>query len=190
MARPRIVPGALPTEIRIIDAAERAFGARGYAPARLADIASDVGIRRPSLLYHFGTKEALYRVVVDRLFNDLRARLVEAALEGGNQPRLDAITSAFLDFLEARPAFAQVVTRGMMDDDGPVAIALRDELVPLLDEVIALLKTPGDEQDMRPAVVQIAAAALLRAAAAPTLRSALWGDAAETRALARRLLGG
>jgi TetR/AcrR family transcriptional regulator len=68
----------IPTETRILDAAEAAFAAQGYA-ASLAEIASAVGIRPPSLYKHFGSKRALYEAVLERLlgpyFNTLDGAL-------------------------------------------------------------------------------------------------------------------
>ena len=81
MARPRTQANAVATPERILLAAEQAFADHGYGPAKLADIARVAGIRRPSLLYHFATKEVLYAAVVSRTFE----RLGRALAEGGGR---------------------------------------------------------------------------------------------------------
>ena len=53
MARPKKGVHQVPTEERILQAAETEFGRKGFERTRLEDIAETAGIRRPSLLYHF-----------------------------------------------------------------------------------------------------------------------------------------
>jgi TetR/AcrR family transcriptional regulator len=45
---------------RIIDAAMRHFAEQGYHAARVADIASDLGIAKGSVFQHFGSKDGLF----------------------------------------------------------------------------------------------------------------------------------
>lgn len=51
------------TRARILDAARALFARDGYAGMRLDELAEVVGIRRPSLFYHFKDKPTLYREV-------------------------------------------------------------------------------------------------------------------------------
>lgn len=68
---PRRPPGSkrLANEARILKAAEEVFATAGFAGARTAAIAKRAGVPKANLHYYFGTKEALYR------------RLLEAILE-------------------------------------------------------------------------------------------------------------
>lgn len=197
MARPTAAATAAlpPTAERILDAAEAAFAAAGFAGARLEDIAAAVGIRRPSLLHHFATKDDLYAAVVGRAFASLGAALANAMsprAAGGFAAQVEALVSGYLAFLAGRPGFAALVLREVIDGRGPGRDLLEREVAPLLDAVErfvqrgragARLRVP-----VRAAILQVACAPLVRAASGP-LGPRLWGPAPDpTPALARALL--
>jgi AcrR family transcriptional regulator len=52
-------------------AAGRVFAARGYAGARLDDIAAAAGVTKPVVYRHFGSKKTLYLALLDRHRSDL-----------------------------------------------------------------------------------------------------------------------
>ena len=69
------------TAERILDAAEALFAERGYAGATLRDVATEVGLRTPSLYNHFPSKESLYAAVLERGIRpvlDVLTEVVEA----------------------------------------------------------------------------------------------------------------
>ena len=191
------------TAERILGAAEREFAAVGYAPARLADIAERAGIRRPSLLYHFASKEQLYRSVVERAFDQLGSELMRSMTGlDAFEVRLDAVVGAFSSFLDARPTLAPIIIRELIDDHdhdgdpsrrggGPGRAIVLERVAPLLDMVEGFIRNGGStllrpDLPIRAAVVQIAGDLLLRSAAG-SLREPLWGAGDDAKRLARSL---
>ncbi len=53
---------------RIIDSAARVFGQHGYRLASMELAAQEAGLTRQALYYHFDSKEALFRAVVEAMF--------------------------------------------------------------------------------------------------------------------------
>jgi TetR/AcrR family transcriptional regulator len=66
---PRRPPGSkrLANEARILKAAEAVFATAGFAGARTAAIAKRAGVPKANLHYYFGTKEALYRRLLENI---------------------------------------------------------------------------------------------------------------------------
>lgn len=58
---------------KILDAGLRSFSRDGYDGASLTRIATEAGTRHPVILYHFGTKEGLWREVMAHVFQHLEA---------------------------------------------------------------------------------------------------------------------
>jgi AcrR family transcriptional regulator len=74
------------TRARIVDAALRAFGTRGYDATSLDAIASDLGIRKQTILYYFASKELLLEAVVDEAGAELSG-VLEAAVSVSDEVR-------------------------------------------------------------------------------------------------------
>ncbi|MFP6655172.1 MAG: TetR/AcrR family transcriptional regulator [Myxococcota bacterium] len=89
------------------------FGEAGFGGARIDEVAERVGIRRPSVLYHFPDKRSLYKAAMGDLLADIVARVT--ATESDDRDRLEAITDAWIDFVLARPNGARVLLRQMID---------------------------------------------------------------------------
>jgi TetR/AcrR family transcriptional regulator len=95
------------------------FGEAGYGGARIDEVARRVGIRRPSILYHFPDKQSLYEAAVTNIVSEI-VDLVLAS-EGDNPDRLETIADAWIDFVIARPSAARVLLRQMIDSN-PIPI--------------------------------------------------------------------
>ena len=193
MGRPTAASIRIDTPTRVLDAAENAFALVGVAGAKLADIAEAAGIRRPSLLYHFSTKEGLYCAVVTRGFQALGEVLGGAmAVDGDFDERLGLVLSTFVDFLEQRPHLARIVCRQIVDGSGPGKEILLNEVAPLLDRVVHFIERDGAGRlrpniEVRAVTMQICSTVLLRAASGE-LRAPLWGNFDDDWSLVQALL--
>ncbi len=98
----------LQTRSEIVAAAERHFAERGYEGARLEDIATDVGIRRAAIFYHFGDKQELYAEVLEEVFGGAMAALPS---EGSAVERIEASLTGWIDYVARRPTVARLILR-------------------------------------------------------------------------------
>jgi AcrR family transcriptional regulator len=176
-----------------LNAAERIFSENGYAGARLADIAAEAAIRRPSLLYHFESKEVLYEAMVHRLFQRLMESLAGLMIPNAEfEVQIIEIGIAFRDFAEQNPAFGRIVIRDIVDHRDPVPALLANGVVPVLDLVCEYIETQQQPAEgsggipVRSAVLQFCADTLVQTSAGP-LRDLLWGTENHTKALLRKL---
>lgn len=65
------------TRAKLIAAARKAFGAKGYAEASMDDLTADVGLTRGALYHHFGDKKGLLEAVVLQIDSEMAGRLAE-----------------------------------------------------------------------------------------------------------------
>lgn len=101
---------------QILEHATRLFAARGFVGASLRDIAKAVGIRKPSLLYHYPSKDELRRSVLEQMlahWNETVPRLLKAATSGHEQ--FEAVTTETVNFFVADPDRARLLLREMLD---------------------------------------------------------------------------
>lgn len=107
---------------RILDAAEAAFAADGFAGASMKAIADAAGVASGLLHYHFDGKEGLYAAVIDRragLINAERLRLlamIDPAAPGAVRDILAALLGPPLGPIGGGRAYARILA-GMTAGD-------------------------------------------------------------------------
>lgn len=118
----------------ILDEALRCFAASGFDGTSLNDIAAGVGIRRPSLLHHFESKDALYEEVFERLLSDWLARLeIVSASDAVGWEKVEEVIRAGLTLFENTPDYVRIMRREALDGGSHLGIDLAGVLRPLFD---------------------------------------------------------
>ncbi|MFJ2631644.1 TetR family transcriptional regulator [Streptomyces sp. NPDC087422] len=101
---------------QLLDIGRTLFAERGFEGTSVEEIAHKAGVSKPVVYEHFGGKEGLYAVVVDREMRRL-LDMVTGALTGGH-PRelLEQAAFALLDYIEQYTDGFRILVR-----DSPVA---------------------------------------------------------------------
>ncbi len=102
------------TKEAILDAALRLFAERGYEATSLQDVGALAGVSRGTPGYFFGSKEELYRAVLERGLERVRAAVrsgKERALASQEPPEvvLEGVVGEYFDFIVENPDFVRLV---------------------------------------------------------------------------------
>jgi AcrR family transcriptional regulator len=88
---------------QLIEVGRAVFARRGYEATSMEEIAERARVSKPIVYEHFGGKEGLYAVVVDREVEHIVARIVEAMSTGSPRERVERAALAFLTYVKERP---------------------------------------------------------------------------------------
>lgn len=98
--KPRLRRDATTAREAILDAAERRLVDTGPGGIRLQEVAADAGVSHPTVLHHFGSREALVKAVCSRSLQAIHLGLVEAiSASSGEDDQLVAMLNSVYEAL-------------------------------------------------------------------------------------------
>jgi TetR/AcrR family transcriptional regulator len=159
---------------KILDAAELVFARGGFDGATLTEVGREAGMSGTLPSYFFGDKEGLYDAVIARLFADRDAALetvcagaLELAVGGGAEAAraaLERLVGGYLEFVEQRPAFAQVMARDALDCERRERISARRHSTAFHESVVRIVAAfapePGPATNIDQLVISLIALCL------------------------------
>jgi AcrR family transcriptional regulator len=100
---------------QLLDVGRSVFAEKGFEAASIEEIAARAGVSKPVVYEHFGGKEGLYAVVVDREMQALLSRITSALTSGHARELVEQAALALLTYIEDETDGFRVLTR-----DSPV----------------------------------------------------------------------
>jgi TetR/AcrR family transcriptional regulator, transcriptional repressor for nem operon len=181
------------TASRILDIAERLAQSRGFNGFSYADIASELGISKASLHYHFAGKVELGEALIRRYAARFADALAAIDERGGPAPsKLEAYASIYADVLRDH----RMCLCGMLAAEyDTLAKSMREAIIAFFDENETWLTNVLD-QGQREGTLQLsgssseAAQAIVGGLEGALLVARPYGDPARFQTAAARLLAG
>jgi len=115
---------------QLIDVGRELFEEKGLDATSTEEIAARAGVSKPVVYEHFGGKEGVYAVVVDREMSDLLDRLTRALSAGHPRELVERAALALLTYIEEEADGFRVLTR-----DSPVAGSTSGTFSSLLNDI-------------------------------------------------------
>ena len=138
------------TRESILKEARSCFANLGFVGTSLNDIAAEVGIKRPSLMHHFNSKEHIYLEVLAESLGDWGARVnssVDVSLQGWDL--VDAVLKSSYEFFSANPEVVKIFGREAISPNVLNGARIGQILRPFFQRAVAFLQTEMDAGRLR-----------------------------------------
>ena len=137
---------------QLIDVGRTVFAKNGYEATSVEEIAERARVSKPIIYEHFGGKEGLYAVVVDREMDYVVRRIVEAISTGSPRERVEHASLAFLTYVKDHPDGFAVLSQDspLTSSRGTMSSLLNDMAERVSDVFIGLLKEAGYDAKAAP----------------------------------------
>ncbi|MDT7576744.1 MAG: hypothetical protein QOH17_3077, partial [Pseudonocardiales bacterium] len=115
IARARVRMSGKARREQLLDVGRSLFAEKGFEATSIEEIAARANVSKPVVYEHFGGKEGLYAVVVDREIQALLGRIDSALTSGHARELVEQAALALLTYIEDETDGFRVLTR-----DAPV----------------------------------------------------------------------
>lgn len=138
------------TRERILAAAERVFADFGFEGASISRIAAEADLPKSNVVYYFETKQKLYRLVVENIFNVWREAADAIRPENDPAQALGAYIDTKLELARTRPYGSKVWANEIIQRAPIVQDYLEGELRSWTDDRIRVINGWIAEGRIRP----------------------------------------
>ena len=161
---------------QLIDVARSLFAERGYEGTSIEEIAQRANVSKPVVYEHFGGKEGLYAVVVDREMSALLDGITSSLTKNRFRPRLEQVVLALLTYVEERTDGFRLLIRDSPASltSGTYATLLNDAV----SQVASILAGDFSKRGLDPELAPLYAQALVGSV---TQTAQWWLDAREPK---------
>jgi AcrR family transcriptional regulator len=137
---------------QLIDVGRAVFAKRGYEATSVEEIAESAKVSKPIVYEHFGGKEGLYAVVIDREMEYVVRRIAEAIATGSPRERLERAALAFLGYVKDHPDGFAVLAHGapVTSASGGMSSLLNDVAERVSDVFTSAFKDAGYDPKAAP----------------------------------------
>ena len=137
---------------QLIEVGRRAFAEKGFEGISVEQIAERAKVSKPILYQHFGGKEGLYAVVVDREMEYVVRRIVEAISTGSPRERVEHASLAFLNYVKDNPSGFAVLSQDspLTSSRGTMSSLLNDMAERVGSVFVSSLKEAGYDPKAAP----------------------------------------
>jgi AcrR family transcriptional regulator len=115
---------------QLIDVGRKLFASKGFEAVTIEEIAAKAGVSKPVVYEHFGSKDGLYAVIVDREMNALMGMVSDSLTDtsGGARELLEQAGRALFDYIETHNEGFRILVRDspVSQSTGNFASLLRD----------------------------------------------------------------
>lgn len=127
-------------ETKILDAALEVFSKHGFRGSTIDQIAEAAGMSKPNLLYYFGTKEDMHRLLLDQLLDVWLDPLRELDADGEPLSEIQSYIRRKLEMSRDYPRESRLFANEILQGAPRISEQLTD-LKKLVDEKAGLIET-------------------------------------------------
>ena len=137
---------------QLIETGRKAFAEHGYQRTSVEEIAKRANVSKPIIYEHFGGKEGLYAVIVDREMSYVERRIIEAISSGSPRERIERASLAFLNYVRDHPDGFAVLSQDspLTSSPGTMSSLLHDMADRVGDVFVVALEDAGYETKAAP----------------------------------------
>jgi AcrR family transcriptional regulator len=143
---------------QLLDIGRRLFAERGFEGTSIEEVAAQAGVSKPVVYEHFGGKEGLYAVVVDREVERLLATTTTLLLDGDNtRQKFEAAAVALLKYIDENADGFRILVRDSNPGSGTGTYGtLLSDIAGQVEYILAdFLKTRGLDPRLAPLYAQM-----------------------------------